>query len=77
MADDRTRRMTKRLYEMIENEAVSPDTVITACLKYMSEQDVEDMMHLNGFCVDDAGNCDCATNPEPDEDDDEDEESTP
>ena len=32
---------------MIENEEISRDTVIMACVKYMSEDDVADMMEAN------------------------------
>ena len=32
---------------MIENEEISKDTVIMACVKYMSEADVADMMEAN------------------------------
>jgi hypothetical protein len=32
---------------MIENGLLDKDTVIMACVKYMSEDDVADMMHIN------------------------------
>ncbi len=32
---------------MIENEEISRDMVIMACVKYMSEDDVADMMEAN------------------------------
>jgi len=41
------RDKTSKLLEMIENEEISRDTVIMACLKYMSEDDVADMMEAN------------------------------
>ena len=41
------RDKTNKLLEMIENEEISRDTVIMACLKYMSEDDVADMMEAN------------------------------
>ena len=41
------RKQTNRLLEMIENEEISKDTVIMACVKYMSEADVADMMEAN------------------------------
>lgn len=44
-----TREYTDKLLEMVENEEVGKDNVILACLKYMSEEDVEDMMRLNDF----------------------------
>jgi hypothetical protein len=39
------RKYTNMLYEMVDN-------VMTACLKYMSEDDVKDMMEYNGFIDD-------------------------
>ena len=41
------REKTNELLEMIENEEISKDTVIMACVKYMSEDDVADMMEHN------------------------------
>lgn len=41
------RQFTNKLYEMIENGLVSEEFVITMCLKYMSEDDVKDMMEAN------------------------------
>lgn len=43
------RQFTNKLYDMIENGLLDKDTVITACLKYMSEDDVKDMMECNEF----------------------------
>jgi hypothetical protein len=37
------------LYEMIEDGLIDRDLVITACLKYMSEDDVQNMMEANEF----------------------------
>jgi hypothetical protein len=37
------------LLEMIDDGLLDRDTVITACLKYMSEDDVQDMMEANEF----------------------------
>jgi hypothetical protein len=37
------------LLEMIEDGLIDRDLVITACLKYMSEDDVQDMMEANEF----------------------------
>ena len=42
-----TREYTNLLYEMIEDGLLDKDTVITAFCKYLSEADVEDMMHIN------------------------------
>jgi hypothetical protein len=47
-----TRKYTNQLLEMIENGLLDRDDVIMACVKYMSESDVEDMMQSNGFLED-------------------------
>ena len=41
-----SRKYTNELLEMIENGLLDKDTVIMACVKYMSEDDVKDMMEL-------------------------------
>jgi hypothetical protein len=38
---------TDRLLEMIENKELDPADVVKMCVKYMSEDDVEDMMDGN------------------------------
>jgi hypothetical protein len=43
------RKYTNLLLEMIEDGIIDRDLVITACLKYMSEDDVQDMMEANEF----------------------------
>jgi hypothetical protein len=43
------RQYTNQLLEMIEDGLLDKDTVIMACLKYMSEDDVRDMMEANEF----------------------------
>lgn len=43
---------TNMLLELIEDGMLDKDTVIMACLKYMSEDDVKDMMEANEFIVD-------------------------
>jgi hypothetical protein len=48
-----TRQATNRLLEMIEEGLLDRDTVIMACVKYMSEDDVADMCHANEFWDDD------------------------
>jgi hypothetical protein len=45
----KTRKVTNQILEMLEEGILSKDAVITACLKYMSEADVADMAHINGF----------------------------
>ena len=48
-----TRQATNRLLEMVEEGLLDRDTVILACVKYMSEDDVADMCHINEFFYDD------------------------
>jgi hypothetical protein len=47
-----TRKATNRLLEDIEAGLLDRDTVIMACVKYMSEDDVADMCHCNEFFSD-------------------------
>lgn len=56
-----TRKYTNQLLQMIEDGMLDRDTVIMACVKFMSEADVQDMMESNEFV------------PEQFEDEDEDE----
>lgn len=44
-----TRKATNKILEAIEEGLLDRDTVIMACLKYMSEDDVADMSHCNEF----------------------------
>lgn len=44
-----TRKATKRILEMVDEGILDRDTVIMACLKYMSEDDVAEMAHANEF----------------------------
>ena len=44
-----SRNYTNQLLEMIEDGLLDRDTVIMACVKYMSESDVQDMMEANEF----------------------------
>jgi hypothetical protein len=37
------------LLELVEDGMLDKDTVIMACVKYMSEDDVKDMMQCNEF----------------------------
>ena len=41
------REATNKLLQMIDDGLVSQDYVLTAALKYMSEDDVRDMCHAN------------------------------
>ena len=44
-----TREYTNKLLEMIDDGLLDRDSVIMACVKYMSEDEVRDMMHCNEF----------------------------
>lgn len=46
------RECTNKLLEMIEEGLIDKDTVIMACLNYMSEDEVTDMMRVNEFLID-------------------------
>lgn len=41
------RKNTNRLLEMVENEEIDKYTVILMCLKWMSEDEVTEMMRVN------------------------------
>ena len=43
------REATERILELVEEGLLDKDTVIMACLKYMSEDDVADMARINEF----------------------------
>jgi hypothetical protein len=43
------RQRTDKLLEMIEYGLLDRDAVIMACVKYMSEDEVRDMMEINEF----------------------------
>lgn len=42
-----SREATNRILEMVEEGLLDKDTLIMACLKYMSEDDVADMARMN------------------------------
>ena len=48
-----SRKFTNKLCDMIDDGLISQETVIMACLKYMSEDDVKDMMEHNEFIEND------------------------
>lgn len=50
-----TREYTNHLLQLIEEGVLDKDTVIMACVKYMSEAEVKDMCHANEFFDLDAG----------------------
>ena len=45
------REMTKKLLDMVAEGLLEKDTVITACMKWMSEDDVSEMMEANEFIL--------------------------
>lgn len=47
------REYTNKLLEMVEEGILNKDTVIMACVKFMSEDDVRDMMEANEFILED------------------------
>ena len=44
-----TREATNRILELIDEGVLRAETVVMACLKYMSEDEVADMAHINEF----------------------------
>ena len=44
-----SREYTNKLLGMVEEGLLDRDNVIMACVKYMSEDEVRDMMHCNEF----------------------------
>ncbi len=46
-----SREYTNKLLELVEDGLLDRDTVIMACIKYMSEDDVKDMMESNEFIL--------------------------
>ena len=47
-----TRKYTNKLLEMVEEGIIDPKEVMEAFLCYLSERQVEDMMHVNDFILD-------------------------
>ena len=46
-----TREATNKILDMIDEGILDRDTVIMACLKYMSEDEVADIAAINEFIV--------------------------
>ena len=61
------REATNRILELVEEGMLDRDTVIMACLKYMSEDDVSDMAHANEFFLDEDEEEDEEWDGQPDE----------
>ena len=72
MAD--VRQATDRILEMVDEGLLDRDTVIMACLKYMSEDDVADMAQMNEFFYDDSESDEDDDDSDEDENDDDSEE---
>ena len=47
------RKATNRLLETVNDGVLDPYTALLACLSYLSEDEVADMGHMNGFFEDD------------------------
>ena len=47
------REYTNKRLEMVEEGLLDKDMVIMACVKFMSEDDVRDMMEANEFILED------------------------
>jgi uncharacterized protein YfkK (UPF0435 family) len=47
-----SREITNKLLEMVDEGLLDARTLVLACLKYMSEDDVEDMAVINEFIAD-------------------------
>jgi hypothetical protein len=60
------RDFSTKLLDMIDDGLLDKDTVIMACVKYMSEDDVRDMMFANDF-VEDTDDWDEDEEPDVDE----------
>lgn len=58
------RKVTSRLFELMDEGALDPRKVAEACLTYMSEPDVADMAHTEGLYEDEEDD----EEPEADED---------
>ena len=48
-----TRKSTNRLLEMIEDGSIDPKDVVMICVKFMSEDDVDEMCRINEVFEDD------------------------
>lgn len=46
------RKATNKLLEMVDNGLLSPMSVVTMCLKWMSEDDVKEMCEANEIDLD-------------------------
>ena len=60
-----TREVTRKILEAVGEGALDRDTVIMACLKYMSEDEVADMAHANECFHDEEDEADEGDEDEP------------
>lgn len=58
-----SREFTRTLYNMLDEGLLTHEQVVEACLSWMSEDDVREMMHANEF-VEDNDEFDDAENDE-------------
>jgi hypothetical protein len=49
-----TRKATNKLLELVDDGMISAKDVVTMCLKWMSEDDVEEMCEANEIFLDEA-----------------------
>lgn len=49
------RKATNKLIEMIDDGLLSAGSVVTMCLKWMSEDDIEEMCKANEINLDEEG----------------------
>lgn len=62
-----SRKYTNMLLDMVEGGLLDRDTVIMACIKFMSEDEVQDMMEANEFVEEDDEDEDEEDDGQPDE----------
>lgn len=46
-----SRKVTNQLYDLADQGVITWELIATACLKYMSEDDVADMAHCNELII--------------------------
>ena len=51
MIDHISRKYTNHLLDLLDEGILDKDFVILACIKYMAEKDVKEMMHVNDFIL--------------------------
>ena len=48
-----SREYTNKLWDMLEDGLITHEHIVNCCLKYMSEDDVKDMMECNELIAED------------------------